>query len=90
MGPHTLEQSIKLVSTIHKAQKILKSIEWSGSTRGPSTGMGLDNGEEWDCCPKCGGVKPSCLKGWNESFQHLAGHKKRCSLAKFIKDAKNI
>jgi len=68
----------------------LKWLEWSRTTTGPSTGMGLNNGPEWSCCPDCGGVKPSDLEGWNKSFQHLAGHRPKCGLNNILKAAKKL
>lgn len=63
------------------AQALLSSLEWSGTTEGPSHNMG-DRGELVSCCPTCRGINPDDdLAG----AYSVTGHKPKCALAAVVR-----
>jgi len=68
-----------LEAELTAALKLIKSMEWSGSTSGPPTGMGMNNGPDVQCCPWCFGIKPTDPYV-NCYIASAIGHTKKCKL----------
>jgi hypothetical protein len=63
----------------NKILEILKKLEWAGRARGPGSGF-MDSGNDGElsqCCPICGGIKPSdpFAGSW---IREARGHREDC------------
>lgn len=66
--------------------KLLKKLEWSSNRQGPPSAMGRNDGELFESCPDCGGVKPSELAKMN--FTRV-GHERSCALHRYLTMSKH-
>lgn len=69
-----------------KTTELLKKLEWSGWRDTAPMYMGGPPMSQLPCCPRCGGVKPSKHAEF-EFTPDAIGHKKKCELAKALKEA---
>lgn len=76
-----IRQLVDKFGDIHVAFYRVRSLEWSGRTRGPGTSMGAENGEIMSCCPVCRGLEHAG-GGFIPSAQ---GHRPDCWMGDLVK-----
>ena len=74
----------------NRTVKLLKRLEWSGSTQGQGTGFMSSGGDGpmVACCPECGGIKPDDLYSGHFMVEYH-GHRSDCDLAYDLKQLKD-